>query len=344
MKIFKILRSQEWWSYKLPPLLAIGYSTAAINKVPVYQVAFLLLFLLCSLIIGAIYVSIINDITDLEEDISSGKSNRIQHIPAKIRWFIPIICLCIGCGFVYFMLPDLLSCSLYGLSWIVFSLYSINPVRLKNRGILGVFADGCGSHLFPSLLMVTSVSYFSQQQINWIWFISVGTWALCYGLRGILWHQFLDRDNDVKVNLNTYASKVDPSKFKFKSTFLISLELIAFTSILYQLSIKATFIGLLFYVILVLIRYRWRGSQIIIIIANSNNRPFQILMADYYQMFFPLTLLITASVMESNNITVLVIYIVLFPYSIWLAIQDYMLAFRIVFVLILNRLKALKNN
>lgn len=322
MKILNVIRSHEWWAYKLPPLLAIGYATTLMTDTPLYKVALWLIFLLCSLIIGAIYVSVINDITDLEEDIASGKSNRIQQVPKQYRWIIPAFCILLGIVFGYFLYPDVLSCFLYSLSWIVFSLYSIKPFRLKNRGILGVIADGCGSHLFPSLLMVSCMSYVTNQQIDYIWFTAVGIWALAYGLRGILWHQFSDRENDIKVNLNTYASRVEPTEFKDKAKFIIVVEFFALTIMLFKIDLIITVIALIFYYVLVFLRYRINKTQVIIIL-KSDDRPYQIIMADYYQMFLPISLLLVATSINIINVSVLIIHVSLFPYVLWLAIYDF---------------------
>lgn len=331
MKVSKIIRSKEWWTYKISPLLALGYATALLSPVPVYKVATQLILLLLSLVVGAIYVSVINDITDLEEDLASGKSNRIQQVPANVRWMIPAACICIGLGFGYFVFyPDLLSCLLYLLSWVAFSLYSIKPIRLKNRGILGVFADGCGSHVFTSLLMVSSVSYITKQPIDWLWFCTIGIWALCYGLRGILWHQFVDRDNDIKVNLNTYASKIDPADFKTKERLLFALELVALGVILAKLHLAAPVIAMALYALLVFIRYDRYSIQTIIVMKNDE-RPFQILMADYYQLFFPLSLLLFASTQHALNLIILLSHILLFPYILWFAFHDYAAYARAIF-------------
>ena len=330
MKVFNIIRSQEWWAHKFPPLLAIGYATALMSAAPIYKVALWLIFLLSALIVGAIYVSVINDITDLDEDLASGKSNRIQLVPEFYRWFIPAFCVLTGLGFGYFFYPDLLSCLLYLLSWIAFTLYSVKPIRLKDRGIMGVLADACGSHVFPSLLMVSSICYFTKQEINWIWFIAVGLWALCYGLRGILWHQFADRANDIKVGLNTYASNINPEDFSTRAQLLIAAELIALTVLIYELHLLAPVIALFLYFFLVYIRYSRYKNQVIIVM-NMSDKPFQIIMADYYQMLLPVSLLLFASVSNHVNLIVLVIHIALFPYILWLAIYDYMIYIAAIF-------------
>ena len=322
MKIFNTIRSQEWWTYKLPPLLAIGYATCTFSPKSLLIVAPHLAIILVSLVIGAIYVSVINDITDLNEDLASGKSNRVQNIPPKLRWVIPIGCLLIGLGFEYIYYPDLLSCFLYLGSWVVFSLYSIKPFRFKNRGILGVFCDASGSHLFPSLLMISSVSYLTKQEINWWWFSSTGIWSLCYGFRGILWHQFVDRDNDLKVNLNTYASRIEPNKFIYKERLIFVVEIISLVFMFYQLKLSILYVGIVFYFLVVAARYIIYKSEVILILTNKK-AIFQILMSDYYQTFLPLSLLIYFSLINYLNIIVLISHILLFPYPIKQVLQDY---------------------
>ncbi|MCX2449854.1 UbiA family prenyltransferase [Pedobacter sp. PLR] len=323
MSVFKVIRSQEWWSYKLPPLLAIGYATALMSAVPLYKVALHLLFLLASLIVGAIYVSVVNDITDLEEDLASGKSNRIQKVPVKLRWLIPVLCLLSGLMFGYFLYPDLLSCLLYLLSWIVFSLYSIKPIRLKNRGIWGVLADATGSHLFTSLLMVASVSYVTHQELNIVWFIAVAGWSFCYGLRGILWHQFSDRENDLKVNLNTYASHILPADFEIRARLIMGIECVCLLLMLYELQSAYALIFLVFYFILLFGRRLLYHTQLILILFKKE-RPFQILMADYYQVFFPVSLLLAAILLDPKNIIIFGIHAALFSDGLKNALKDYL--------------------
>jgi 4-hydroxybenzoate polyprenyltransferase len=321
MNIFNTIRSQEWWTYKLPPLLAIGYATSTFSKAPLYHIAAPLVFILISLVVGAIYVSVINDITDLEEDILSGKKNRMQHVKPELRWLIPICCILFGLLFEYYYYPDLLSCMLYLGSWIAFSLYSINPFRFKNKGILGVLADASGSHFFTSLLMVASVSFLNRQEVNWVWFIAVGIWSLCYGLRGILWHQFVDRENDLEGNVNTYASKIQPEEFIPKSRLIFIIEILAFGVMLYTLKLNVTLFALLLYFIMVVIRWKIYHSQIILILTTKN-RGFQILLGDYYQIFFPIAILLYATFQNNFNSVVLAGHVLLFSYPLLAVFLD----------------------
>lgn len=322
MNLFKVIRANEWWYSKLPPLLAIAFATASMSSAQeLFKSSLWILFLLFSIIIGAIYVSVINDISDLDEDLASGKSNRIQKVPQKYRWLIPIFCFLVGVGVDFLIYPDILSSMLYFGPWITFSMYSLPPFRFKSRGICGVLCDALGSHLFLSLLMVSSLSYVTNQSINWIWFTSVGIWSFCYGLRGILYHQFMDRENDIKVNINTFASKIEPERFKLTSRIITFLEIISFGIMIFQLSKTIYLIALLLYISIIIIRRKTLGQKIIFILIPRNS-PFQIFMADFYQTFFPISILIMSCFNYKQNILILIIFTILFPNTCIAVIKD----------------------
>jgi len=321
-RALRIIRSNEWRENKLCPLLALGYATGLFSSTPLYRVAVWLFYLLISVIIGAIYVSVTNDITDLKEDQASGKSNRMAVIPARYRWIIPVFCVAGGILFISFFYRDNLSRLLYLLPWISFSLYSFPPVRLKKRGIWGVCADACGSHLFISLLVVASVSEFTGTLIDWSWFTAVGIWSFFYGLRGILWHQFTDRENDLKVNLKTFATQVDPHSFTIASMTLFSVECLAFVFMMIKMSILLVFIFLILYLVLVSIRYKKRSQRIVLIIA-PDKQAYQFFMVDYYQLFFPVSLLVFAAYTQPKAWMVLIIHIFLFNATIRKVVKDF---------------------
>jgi hypothetical protein len=66
---------------------------------------------------------------------------------------------------MYSFYPDRLSLSLYIMSWVAFSLYSIPPARLKTKGILGVLADASGAHLFQVALLLHRFTFFGANPL-----------------------------------------------------------------------------------------------------------------------------------------------------------------------------------
>lgn len=321
MNFLKVIRSIEWWEYKLPPLLAIGYATAIKADGMFLKAMPQLVFLLLSLIVGAAYVSIINDITDIDDDLASGKSNRMAGLNPMIRWIFPAACVLAGLFCGYFLYPDWLSISLYTVPWISFSLYSFRPFRLKNRGIWGVFADAAGSHVFTSLFVISSISFFTNQHMDWLWFGSTGIWATCYGVRGILWHQFYDRKNDIKSNVNTFVVKIDPMNFRRSEIYIFIAEMLAISTMLYCIHELWPLLGLFLYLFLVFVRtYRLKYAPVIIIAPE--NRPYHILMADFYQIFFPLSILVAAVINEPYALIVMLLHFALFPKKTLLSFKD----------------------
>lgn len=327
MKFLDTIRYSEWWVYKLCPLLAIGYATVLMGKVPFLQASIHFIFLLGSIAVGAAYVSMINDITDIKEDLVSGKHNRMVGIRSKFRWIFPVVSLLIGGIFFFALWPDVLSMILYPMACIAFSLYSFEPFRFKRRRFWGVLADASGSHLFPSLYFVSAMSYFTGQSINWVWFAAVGVWALCYGFRGILWHQFRDRENDIRAGVNTFASCVDPRKSIGLGIVIFIVEMVALFVMLFVLNISWCVIFLLLYGFVTLIRYKILGQQPILIQTPPSDN-FQIVMMDYYQVFLPLSLLFAASMEHTGALWILFLHVLLFPQKIGIIIKDMFISLR----------------
>ncbi|MFT3902135.1 MAG: UbiA family prenyltransferase [Niabella sp.] len=316
MKWPKAIRTNDWWEVKLSPLLAIGYATTLLYGQDIFNHAITYLLTLISVAAGAVYVSIVNDIADIEQDRLAGKANRMAKIRPTRRWMMPLLCIAAGVAFICFVYyPDKLSVFLYLMPWVAFSLYSFKPVRLKSRGLWGVLADASGSHVFISLLMVSFISFKSGHDVDWLWFAVVGAWALCYGIRGILWHQFYDRDNDLRSNEKTFATTIKPEKIKGWGVLVFTIEMIATVSMLLLLSNTMAYMALVCYFLLVLMRHYFHSSSPVIIRVPDSDNWF-IWMLDFWQALFPLALLLSAASSQSNAWVILAAHIILFPVTI----------------------------
>lgn len=322
MKYINAIRYHEWWENKLCPLLAIGYATILMGDVPFLQASVYFLFILTSVAVGAAYVCLINDLTDMKEDLQCGKPNRMAGLSPKARWIFPVACLLAGSIFFFYLMGhDLLSFILYPIPCIAFTLYSFEPFRLKRKGIWGALADASGSHIFTSLYVVAVMSYFTGQQINWIWFLAVGVWALCYGIRGILWHQFRDRDNDMQIGLKTFVTTQNPVTFYKKSRLIFSIEILALTVMLIEIGQLLCFLFLTLYGIIVWMRYS-KKAQHIVLVQTPPSGNFQLLMMDYYQVLLPVSLLFIAIDQQATIILILILHLTLFPRRPWYLAKD----------------------
>lgn len=311
MKVPAILRSSDWWDYKIIPLLFVGYMTIMLWDENLMLHIGWLLFLIAAISAGAIYVSILNDYTDLNFDIASGKTNRLEHFSPLKRTFILMTSILISFLFCCFFIRDWVSLTFYLLAYLSFSLYSIPPFRFKNRGILGVLADASGAHLFPSLFIVSSISHRLGAGIDPYWITLIGIWAFSYGLRGILWHQFWDRENDLSINHQTFATKTSLSTIKSAEKIIIGIEIIALIAILVTLGYILPFIALLFYLILLLGYLKRLKYQLVLIL--SGNPPWHILMSDYYEVLLPYALILICSFQYPWCLFLLAFHLLFFP-------------------------------
>jgi 4-hydroxybenzoate polyprenyltransferase len=155
----------------------------------------------------ACFVSVINDLTDIAEDAMCGKPNAAAGRPRLGNAALLLACGAAGLAFAGLWWGQPLALVFYFASWVSFSLYSLPPVRLKTRGLAGVFADGCGAHLFPALLGVTLVFGAAGRSPDLFWLLGAAVWSLAYGLRGIIGHQLADDANDARAGVDTYVRR-----------------------------------------------------------------------------------------------------------------------------------------
>ena len=315
--MIKTIRASEWWGYKMAPLLAIGYATALKSGKGLLEAAPYLLYIMLAMVLGAAYVSVINDITDMDDDLAIGKKNRMAGVRPSRRWVFPFVALLLGAVYIASFYPHVLIMALAAMPWIAFSCYSIPPVRLKKRGFWGVLADASGAHVFTSLFIVAAMTYYTGQQMDWIWFGAVGLWALCYGLRGILWHMFYDRDNDIASGTPTYATRVDPQRFRPREWVILGFELVALGLMFWRLGGPLPVVFLVFYLMFLTASWRKLGFRVVVILMPPGQPyPYLILLADFYQVFLPLSLLLRAALTSRYDWIILFVHVALFSWSI----------------------------
>src|ERR1700724_1538508 len=205
LSILGSFRVDSWWEHKLSPILATIYATAALLRIPFSSLWPVVGLALPALIVCASYVSVLNDLTDAQDDQASGKPDRW---PGGARIYPALLlagCIAAGGAFLIVWRKDTLLFYTYLLSWLAFALYSAPPFRLKVRGIWGVLADACGAHLFPTLFAVVLVYHWNRIEATSQWTILIALWSFAAGVRGIPWHQLEGAINDRKIGLPTFA-------------------------------------------------------------------------------------------------------------------------------------------
>lgn len=304
-------RAAEWWEYKFVPIFALFYATGVMLDAPLTTLWPQILILLLALVPGAVYVSVLNDLTDRDEDLAAGKTNRLVGRSTGTVAALLALPLAVGAGVMFMWRQDLVILCLYAAAWLSFTLYSVRPFRLKTRGLAGVLADAGGAHLFPSLLAVVLTFRAVDHPLDLRWFSATGLWALAYGLRGILWHQLSDVANDRAAGVRTFAERHSGSRVAAVAKYLVfPVELFGLTLLLMQLHAPIVLAGLAAYSSMVAAKvYAWNMH---VTIVDSPPR-FVLVLHEYYDVFLPLSILTVAVLHNTEDLIVLAVHLVLFP-------------------------------
>jgi 4-hydroxybenzoate polyprenyltransferase len=295
------------------------YATAAYLGQPLHTLWASLLILMIALVPGAVYVSVINDATDREDDRAAGKPVRAV-APLTL---VLTIGACAGAGLAvgFNWRDDLALVAAYGAAWLAFSLYSLPPFRFKTRGALGIVCDAAGSLMCPSLVAVLLVYRDSGTSSREpVWLIAVGVWALAYGLRGILWHQLSDTAADRRAGVRTFVQAQGLTRARRVGTWVVfPVEVLALVVILAHLPPMWPILALVAYGAFAWAQVRrWQMSPIIVAPAPR----YFIVLLDYYDVFLPLALLGMAAAAHPADLLVLLAHCLIFPIRIGVTLKS----------------------
>ncbi len=208
----RTLRTQKWWSSKMPPLLGVAGLAILRSQISAPDAyARIVAALFGSGIAAAGFAYVINDIFDIENDRVAGKENRMAALAPATRWVLAagLLAAC--------FLPTLwvdyggLALILLGVECAGLAAYSVPPIRLKERRALGAAGDAAIAHLLPTLFLVATFTHptagISRGDAPWI--VALAIWSAATGMKNILWHQIVDREADSASGLATLATTVD---------------------------------------------------------------------------------------------------------------------------------------
>ncbi|MHC5823517.1 MAG: UbiA family prenyltransferase, partial [Nostoc sp.] len=314
----KIIRGGNWWLYKIPPLLAIAYAEILLMDLPVIQSILTVLALLFSISSLAAYGHIVNDIFDIEVDQRVGKNNSMAQFSSWQRLLLYILFAATG-----FILPILMNFGtwaiiLLGINYLLPTIYSAHPLRLKERGIWGVISDTAGAHAIPTLFFAATFLHLSitPQLESIILTITATVWSFCAGIRGILLHQLWDRENDLKSGVKTLVTSLDVEKVRFWISYIIFPIEISLLILLVLVISRFAPILLVFFILYLLLK----TINIKLALANAfepaPTRKANVALHDFYEVWLPLALITLLSIREPLFLILLLLHIILFYPSI----------------------------
>lgn len=305
-----VVRAHQWWDHKLIPVLTAFYATAVLLGRPIGPLWPDLLALLAAILAGAAFVSLSNDLADIDDDRAAGKANRLEGRSPGFRTAAVLAPLLAGIGFMIWWRDDPPLVAAYAAAWIAFGLYSLPPARLKARGLAGVAADAAGAHLFPTLVAMLLAFRAAGAEPDPLWIAGGAAWALGYGLRGNLWHQLSDRDHDLASGTRTFAQRHPPRvTIRIGALAAFPLELAGLAVVLVLIGTPLPLLLLAFYLVLVLLRtVHWRMNAVLVAPAPR----YFIFLHEYYDVFLPLAVLAASALAHPIDLAVLAVHLLLF--------------------------------
>ena len=164
----KTFRLKDWWDSKIPSLLAIIYFRMLLAQAEFSFSLFLPVMLFMGwALAAAAFGHYVNDCFDIRSDKVAGKPNQAAGHSVFIRVIISTS-LAIAAVFPWIFLPESNQEWIWVLSHLViFILYSAPPIRLKEKGIFGIFSDSLYALLIPVFLAFHSMDVaLSHNQIQ----------------------------------------------------------------------------------------------------------------------------------------------------------------------------------
>lgn len=314
--IYKKLRMPVWWHHLVPPILSIIYVIIWVNEVPLKQVVIPVLLFIISIIGTAGFGYWLNDWTDIETDRQAGKSNVTAGVNNRSRVLIFFALLLLG-WLPWLGIPASPWAYLFlGLLQLCFILYSVPPFRFKERSFLGILCDIHYGHVLPIAITFATFLPLWMPQKLWDWALITGITGLLYlkGIRNIVEHQINDRKNDLRSNTFTFIQAIGavPAAWLLRSV-LVPLELFAIAGLLARWSLPLLVWYGSYLSIYVFLFWRWGIFRLPI---RRWNFHFWYIANDFYEGWFPLSILLLAAMEYSFYWILLSIHLLLFPKSL----------------------------
>jgi len=304
------IRLRDWWDYKLSPLLAIFWGVALGRGAALLPLTGSALALIAAIGVCAVFVSVLNDITDVSVDRLAGKANRMGGRSAAARALLVGIPALIGLAIAAAWSDDPALCAAYVGAFAAFSAYSLPPLRLKCRGALGAIADAAGAHLFPTLTAVLLACASIGVGPDPLLLAAAATWALALGLRGILWHQLADVEADERASVRTLPRSMGSERAaRLGERVVFPAELAALGILLWWMEAAAGFAFLVLHLGVLYFRARHQGVTPAVVRPRAGA---VIALHEYYAMWLPAAIILQSALHHPEDLLLLPLLAVLF--------------------------------
>jgi 4-hydroxybenzoate polyprenyltransferase len=170
-------------------------------------------------IFSTTYGYLVNDLSDRDLDRSHRKSNTFEDDSIRKATLIVLLFLLLSAAFGILFVGKRLFLPLW-LGWfLVTTCYSLKPIRLKERGKIGLAFVVLAQRVLPTLIVFAVFGHWDG--------ITVFVFTLYIFFRGIssdVNHQLEDYQNDARTSTATFAVRTGVAKIKSLLRFSLEIE------------------------------------------------------------------------------------------------------------------------
>jgi len=150
----------------------------------------------------------LNDYSDQEVDQRAGKVNIIGEIPQSLALLFLLLVFISGVMvlLLFYRQPFVLWSVV--LAYVLAAAYSLYPMRLKERGFLGLLVGAIAQRVLPAFILFAIYNH---------WNADTAALLILYAIIGLRWmliHQILDESNDHKAGVRTFVTQKSANKAK----------------------------------------------------------------------------------------------------------------------------------
>ncbi|HNE50503.1 MAG: UbiA family prenyltransferase [Chitinophagales bacterium] len=319
MSTFTNIRDRLWGNaqYKFSIIFCSLYTVIFYGKTFNSSILwYILISILLSIGIAGIGYAL-NDLYDYKDDIINKKQNIFLYFNT-FQSILLVTVFAILSIFPWFILPfNRYSFILLMIEFLLFLLYALPPIRLKEHGFIGVLTDALYAQVVPCLLAVYTYSMIvNGVTLHLFILIPFLLWLILSGCRNIIHHQIEDFVNDKNTNTHTFATCYGISTAQKIVLYIIApIEIIAFIVLLYHLP-HFRFVLCAIYFLFVII-------YMIVFYLKSNHTLFynqkelyqflnQKILNEFYEIHLPVLLLAFFSFYNPFFIWILLLNLLLF--------------------------------
>lgn len=199
------LKAEKWWVFKIAGGMLTALLVTVSFNLDVDTVCWInLAKLFGAFLLLAVFGHLINDLSDLGQDLAAGKSNVVTTFGKNVSVLLAILsALCalvlvLSIGSVWIAI-------LVVVQILLNSIYSLRPIRLKERGVWALLITGFYERALP-YSMIAVLLLMNKEAVDYNFLLPYLLWAYVWEVRNHLNGQLLDRGSDQKSGVKSIAS------------------------------------------------------------------------------------------------------------------------------------------